>query len=437
MNNDSKRGAPAGLLRRLIGTAAALALVTVAACDTEVLNPGPIQEDFLDDPAAQPALVAGMGRALAQGMNWVGYTTAAVAREIHPAGSTGSFGITVLWQAGRFERDDTFLNTHWQQAQRARWFAEDGIRRMNEVGPASTELLVQANIWAGFSNRLLGENFCDGVIDGGEVQSHTVYLTRAEGQFTEAIQAGTGELQTAAYAGRASVRVQLGNWAGAVADAGEVPDGFVYVMPYFDGLGDPQRNRIVFAAFSQPYRAHTQWNTKYEEIGFEPNENPGGDPRVPWTFTDQVGDAAIECCGNVPFWPQAKYPNPAGDIPLAKGSEMRLIEAEAMLRDGNSGDAIAHINDRVRGPAGVADATAGSLDEAWAVLKEERGIVLWLEGRRLGDLRRWDEEGTPGALHPLEVPSGSVFEGSHLVRQDLCIPTPPIEQDTNPNVPRS
>jgi len=83
------------------------------------------------------------------------------------------------------------------------------------------------------------------------------------------------------------------------------------------------------------------------------------------------------------------------------------------------------------------EVSAANETEAWALLKRERGIELWLEGRRLGDLRRWSESGTPGALDPLETPSGSVSDGSHLVRQDLCFPIPPTEQDTNPNVPRA
>ncbi len=70
------------------------------------------------------------------------------------------------------------------------------------------------------------------------------------------------------------------------------------------------------------------------------------------------------------------------------------------------------------------------MDEAWALLKRERGIDLWLEGRRLGDLRRWQEDNTPGALDPREV----VGEASHLQVQDLCFPISKAERDRNPNL---
>lgn len=422
--------------RILSGVMAVLLVALVGACDTDVTNPGPVQEDFLAEPDAQPALVTGMRRALSQGLNWVGYTGASVAREIHPAGSTGSFGIAVRWQAGQLEGDDTGLNPHWEQTQRARWLAEDGIRRIEEVGPASQELLAQAHLWAGFSNRVLGEHMCEAVIDGSAPMAHTEFLDRAESQFARAIELGTPDQRNAGHAGRAQVRMHLGNWSGAVSDAGQVPDGFEFHVPYFDGRGDVQRNRLVWASFAEPYKAHTQWNTKYEEIGFNAEQNPDGDPRTPWRFTDEVGDAAVECCGNVPWWPQQKHPDPGSDVALAKGAEMRLIEAEAMLREGNFTGAIDLINTRVRTPAGVDPVQAASLDEAWALLKEERGIVLWLEGRRLGDLRRWEAEGTPGELHPLETPSGDISSGSNLVRQDLCFPIARSEQNTNPNVPR-
>ncbi|MGH7476283.1 MAG: RagB/SusD family nutrient uptake outer membrane protein [Longimicrobiales bacterium] len=414
--------------RSRLGCAALAAVVTlgVAGCDfLDVVNPGPVQEEFLQREEAQPALVSGMGRALSQAQNWLGYTGAAITREIHPSGSTGSFGITNRWQRGELSPDDDALDTHWEQAQRARWLAESGIAIIEEAGAQSPELLAQAELYAGYANRLLGEHMCEAVIDGGAAQPNRVYFERAKGWFDRAAQSGSAEIRTAAIAGRAAVNVFLDDWSAAVADAAQVTDpSFEYLMPYHDVGSDDQRNRIQWASAGQPYKAHTLWSTVYDEYFAQTN-----DPRVAFERRDDTGDAAIDCCGVVAFWPQLKYTDPGADIVLSSSAEMRLIEAENMLRNGDWQGALAKMN-ALRAAAGVAPWTAASEQEAWTHLKRERGIVLWLEGRRIGDMRRWQEDGTPGALHPLEQPG----EGSHLAQQDLCFPIPPTERDTNINI---
>jgi hypothetical protein len=114
---------------------------------------------------------------------------------------------------------------------------------------------------------------------------------------------------------------------------------------------------------------------------------------------------------------------------LASGREMRLIEAEAKLRANDATGGMTSIN-LVRTNAGATAVTAGDLTEAWRLLKRERGIELWLEARRLGDLRRWKAGSTPGALDPLELPGTA----SHLAKQDLCFPISTSERQTNPNL---
>src|SRR5262245_58851106 len=83
----------------------ALVLFFASACDTKVTNPGRFEDNALGNRNAAAAMVAGAGRALSSAMNWIGYTGAAVTREIHPAGSTGSFGITPPWQDVRMIDD--------------------------------------------------------------------------------------------------------------------------------------------------------------------------------------------------------------------------------------------------------------------------------------------------------------------------------------------
>lgn len=426
---------------RLFGAACVL-LAAAVSCDTKVTNPGPVQDDFLSDRNSAIAMVNGAGRALGSAINWIGYTGAAITREIHPAGSTGSFGITNRWQSGELAEDDADLDTHWEQAQRARWVSEEAIRRLEAAGPPTGtgdlldedeyyDLLQLAYLYAGFSNRLLGENMCGAVIDGGPELPNATFFTRAESLFTKALAVTGGtasaaaEQTQAAYAGRAAARVFLDNWAGAVTDAGQVDDDFAFDMPFFDIGEDAQRNRIAWARGNTPYRAHTQWSTWYYDYS-----QATGDPRVPIEITTLQGDAAIECCGRVSFWPEAKHETSESPVRLASGAEMRLIEAENALRGGDFATAMGLIN-QVRSAAGTTQLTAGDLNSAWTFLKRERGIELWLEARRLGDFRRWSQNSTPGALDPLELPGAN----SHLARQDLCFPISRSERETNPNFP--
>ena len=247
------------------------------------------------------------------------------------------------WQNGELE--DESINTHWQNSQRARWLGDDGIAKIQETGAVSNDLLAEAYLWTGYAYRLLGENFCQAVIDGSAAMDRSEYYTRAIDRFTQAATLGSGDLATAAVAGRASVRAFMGDWAGAVADANTIPDGFEWVLPYFDTEGDATRNRIQFASQAEPYKAHTQWNTKYENYGLSDN-TPDGDPRVPFRITEETGDAAVQCCGQVPWYPQVKYPDAGADIPLSKSEEMRLIEAEAFAgRLGTWPRAMGIIND--------------------------------------------------------------------------------------------
>jgi starch-binding outer membrane protein, SusD/RagB family len=425
---------------------AALLLIATAACDTTVTNPGPVQDEFLADRNAASAMVNGAGRALSSGMNWISYTGAAVAREIHPAGSTGSFGISARWQNGELNGDDADLNVHWEQAQRARWLAEETLRRLEAAGPPPAgslqtpvqyaNLLQQAYVYAGYANRLLGESMCEAVIDGSGALPVNTFFTRAESLFTKALAVTGGTaataatLNSAAYAGRAAARVYLGKWNEAVQDAGQVAIGFVYNMPYFSIGNDDQRNRIFWSSGNtresgSAYRAHTQWNTWHYAYRVATN-----DPRVPITVTTQKGDAAIECCGQVDWWPEAKHASSAAPIRLASGREMRLIEAEAKLRASDIAGAFTLINTARANANASALTVPSTLDEAWRLLKRERGIELWLEARRLGDLRRWKADNTPGALDPLE----SVGPAAHLTSQSLCFPIARSERETNPNL---
>jgi hypothetical protein len=414
---------PARRPRLLLPLVAFAAAFAAAGCELEVTNPGPVQAEFLESPAALASVANGAGRNLAEAINWTSYTGAAVARELHPAGSTAAFGISVRQQAGKLVDDDG--NNWWNFAQRARWTAEDAAARIKRVlgdGASRNRTYAQALVWSGYANRHLGENFCEGIIDGGAPGPSTVYFERAEAAFTEAIAVATAAndatLASAATAGRASVRLARNNLAGAASDAAAVPNAFAYRMPYYQN-DDAQYNRIFWAGANQPYRAHTVWNT-----WVEPYRRASRDPRVPFdsSLTVLLGDAAVTINGvsqRVRWYNQSKYTAITSAINLSTGWEMRLVEAEVKLVNGDVPGALASMNAR-RTALSLPPLTAANATEAWTALKRERGIELWLEARRLGDFRRWAANSRPGTAED-------------MTGRDLCFATSLSEKQSNPN----
>ena len=398
------------------------------AIGCDVTNPGPVQDEFLDDPAAHAGLVNGAGRMLVQTANEIFSKGGVVAREIFPVGST-NWGFTPQIQGGLFTEDD--VNLMWNNAQEARFIAEEAVRRFGELAEVDPGVMAQARLFAGFANRVLGENMCDAVFNGGPAEPSIRYFERAEDHFAEAIGGGSGEVRTAAYAGRAQVRVWLEDWAGASSDAQTVDEDFLYTLAT-DSRDQEAQNRFWWYNVNLPYRVFTIWMTFFENYYAET-----GDPRTPWGTGRgaTVGEGTLSGYGVVPWTFDLKYLTGDSSFPFAKGGEMRLIEAEALLTQGQWQEAMVLINS-VR-TSNTSDATgeplqpwvAQSLNEAWTFLKRERSIELWIEGRRLGDLRRWEENGTPGEVDWPDFESVSpIFTAAERSR---CIPISQTELDTN------
>ncbi len=396
--------------------AAAGCVIMVGGCDVSVTNPGSIGDDYLDDPAAHQAVVNGMSRSLSRALNYLAVTGAGSTRELIASGGT-VFGITLKQRAGLLDPAFEETNDHWQFGQQARWVAEDGVRRMRETlddNFGSSSLAAQALIHVGFANRLLGENMCASVIDLGPAGPRSVYFARAEVAFTEAITvataSGNATLANAARAGRAGVRVWTANWSGASSDASLVPLTFAYQARYSASDLD-QYNRVYWGSANQPYRAHTVAGTFYD--GYF---TATGDVRVRWQKNASVPVGPL---GN-PWYIQMKFDRRESPINLATGREMRLIVAEGMLRSGDWQIALAVIN-QLRSTSGAPLATAADASQAWTALKRERGIELWLEGRRLGDLYRWAQDKSPGAA-------------DDMTGRSVCFPIGQSELNANPNL---
>ena len=426
------------LLLPLAGVLVAGALV--AGCGDSffgVDNPGQIQEQDLNSPQAMQAIVTGMSSDLSAELDQIAFLGARYSDEM---AATGSYFLTGRARRGVLEDDD--VSTYWEGIQRARFSAENGVERMRRVlgenfGEQKT-LGARALFFAGLSNRVFGENFNRVVFQGGEAQPRTAAFERAIPYFEEAISvaqdAGAGDIEQAAKGGLAQVHMNLGNWSEAQSYASQVPTEFQYDALFSRNSGR-EENEI-----------NNETHERYEmsALGTLAGEVGGpDDPRVPYTdcrenVDNGVCTAANGAGGNNPHLRQEKFPTLGSDIPLVKGTEMRLIEAEAAIRGEavNLGTFTTQINevrtyhdlDPISQPSAVGDLDypATQDDDALSILDRERHLTLWLEARRLNDLTRWD--------HPFRDGGAVVYTNNIVSERATMMPVAESECNNNENV---
>lgn len=395
------------------------ALVPLAGCEDvlslDVEAPGRIADDDLNNPEAIPGLVAGMSFGLSQAID-------GSLQDIDVAsGDTwhgGSYDLGTYPQGNLHDAPEDW-DGEFGSMQQARWVAENGLKRIaNVLTPEQFNRnadVARAYVLGGFANRWIGEQQCSSTIDGGPEVPHTEHFVRADSLFTRAIQVaqavGRQDLATAALGGRASVRAWLGDWDAAEADAAQVPVDFQFDALFSTAVGSVS-NDLVFETNTR--KEFSIYNSMWETV-FD-------DPRVPWEIPlDAAGEVEKGQDGETPFFRQLKYLTEDDDIPLTKGTEMLVLRAEARLRAGDLPGMTSLLN-QARAAFGM-DALdqPGSVAEAWPVMRFERSATVWLEGRRLNDLRRWKAE-------------GGVVADPFSSDRDVCFPISDEERRTNSNL---
>ena len=422
--------------------AGALAL-GAAACDSqEILNvpdPDVATPESVQDKAALGAVLAGA----------IGDFTLAYSGQ---SGGDSQISLSALF-TDEFQWAETFptrqevdirsiqpvnvtmdgLFRNLQRARTAASRAADGFARFDPAAAGYGEAL---NL-EGSAYNLAGENYCSGVPFSELVDGQTTYgnplprdsiFLRAVARADSALKV-LGASTAPAFASQRSFAqlvkgralVNLGQHAAAAAAVAGIPTTFQYVVLHSENSAR-QHNGI--------------FSLVYEGRRFSVGDLEGGnglpfrsqqDFRTP--NARGTGSLANGFDGTTPLFLEQKYPLRATAVPVANGTEARLIEAEASLRAGNFAAALITLN-TLRAGGGLAPLVdPGTAVGQENMLFRERAYWLWLTSHRLGDMRRLVRQ--YGRNSETVFPTGAFFKGG-TYGPDVNFPIP-FDETNNPN----
>lgn len=294
--------------------------------------------------------------------------------------------------------------------------------------PGNSPELARVSMLAGYSKLVLGEMFCTTAFNGtGPELSSQETFALAEEEFTLAIDAANAEqdVRLAALVGRARARMHMGDAQGAMADAQQVPGDWAFVADVYSTNSQKEENDL-WNMLTDSQRFSTDPSYRFLDI----DDTSEDDPRVE-AFQDPNDRFAID--GSTELYQLTKYRVPVAPIRLASGFEASYYAAE--LQGGQAAvDTINAIRDRIgtdgpdgdgRGQGDLAanDFSSSDAQEIQLKLFDERARTLFLEGKRMGDLRRY-----------LSAFGIDLFPTGEGFGDQTCFPLPDAERENNPDI---
>lgn len=410
--------------RRLGVVALAAAIAVTSGCDDflDVTNPNNLEAEAIDEERDRTVLSQSA---------WQSFVS-----------SHGEIMVYVAWFTGEGRVGDTFptrndfgrrdipeTNGHiedmWEDLHSSLQFAQETARRIEAAGPSID--LARTYFTAGYSLLLAGELYCEGTVaedwvtPRGPMTSAQV-LDTAIARLTKANEIAKGltgteasSIATASLVGIARAHLQNGRKAQASTFAAQVPANFVFNLLHMD---DPSNRGL----------GNTLWSFSEARISLVvPPEYmamvAAGDTRI--AFVDMKRPAQD---GVTNFDRQNKYKGWGAEERLASGLEAQYIKVEA---DGNAAAMLTFINAR-RAVGAQAPIATTDMTVLMRELMEQKSRDFWLEGKRIGDLRR-----NPASV-PYVLPPGDTYYKSSvgLVSNQICWPLPDSEWQNNPNFPK-
>lgn len=330
----------------------------------------------------------------------------------------------------------TFASFLYLPLHRARFIADDGVKRMKTImaDSASRDLrLARTLAYGGWSYTMLGEMMCNSPIDGSTPKTPDELFAEASKRFEEAITVATSaqavatagsaaalaadSVKNMALVGNARAYLNVNNKAKAKEFASQVRTNWDF-RSYYADAPTTERHRIWDRLTAST--SGTMANTPFAVIT--------GDPRIPRIAT---GTRA-----SVPLSPSSysSFSNTVAGADFITGGWIRVsgsLEAQYIIAeaDGPVASTLAFVN--ARRAAGLQPAVTLSGEPLMAELRDQRSRDFYLDNHRMGDLRRYKR------FYSVDLFPKGAYPGSttgQVYKDDVtCWPLPRAELTGNPN----
>jgi hypothetical protein len=433
MRVQTNRTSVRGLLAVLL-----LAPLALGGCDSllDVDNPQIVEDGDLNDPDLVASLENGVRAQFQRSFGDLALYTSFLTDELVDG---HTYRPHRPWDLRELDSGD-LTPGRYSAAHRLRGTADTLATKIAKLvdNPDADLSIAWARVYAGYSFIFLGEYFCASPINAGEPYTPDQLLAMGVERFDAAIavaQAASSAGQDAeeadriinlARVGAARASLQMGDGTAAVQYAQQVPEDFIFWVDYTDNSGETNDFYDTVTTYD-PEATGVRWagiDPTYEVVDLR---MPYSAERLPIMDTRHF---------YAPYQPSSFSGWVSGDaVPLSREMDIRLasgLEARYIIQE-VQGPTLEFLNER-RAVGGQTALGALPADAA-AELREQRRRDFFMDGHRLGDLRRYlDQYGVD------EFPSGTYPdpEGDWTTTDEYgtstCIPISADELNSNPNV---
>jgi hypothetical protein len=425
---------------RALAAAALFAAVPMSACDlNKALSVQPadlIPANTVESPASAQLLVAGAASDFDCAYNSFVVVGALIGEEFEDALQTADRWPydqrTTTANLTRYSTNSCTGLGMYQPLQAARVSATN-VRTLLEGWtdvqvPGRQLAIARMSAYQGWSELLIGEVFCSTVFSTihGETVNYGTEITKAQA-LDSAITALSNAITVAqtvggapgdsiryfALVGRAKAKQDKGDLVGARADAVLVPATFVWNVTASNS--NTRRQNRVFQENNAGIIPSSSVGARYRQASYT------SDPRIKVANSGKLSNGT-----NVPLWTQLKYTAVNSSIPMATGTEMQLLIAEADIAS-NRANTLAIIA-QMRAAGNQPAYTGTTPAEDLAEIIDQRRRALFLTGTSYPDIIRYNLTVSP--------PAGTSTPWNQQYGPDqgaqLCLPLPQVEILNNP-----